>query len=101
MSKNLMRILEGLINFVEDLIARRKKKLNLGFNWKKLKLRNWNWTLKSIIGQIKALIVKTKIWQPIRCFNEEIQNQVPNHKKKKKQDFKGWNYPNQGQIQEN
>jgi len=38
MGKDSMRILEGLINFIEDLIARNQSfRVNLGVNWKKLK----------------------------------------------------------------
>jgi hypothetical protein len=38
MIKDLMRILEGLINFIEDLIARKSVfRVNLGVNWNKLK----------------------------------------------------------------
>jgi len=36
-----MRILEGLANFIEDLIARNKFfGVNLGVNWKKLKFED-------------------------------------------------------------
>jgi hypothetical protein len=42
-----------------DLIANKISFLvNLSFNWKKLKFGDWNWTLKSLIGQILGLIMK-------------------------------------------
>jgi len=38
-----MRILEGLINFIEDLFARKSVfGVNLGVNWKKLKFGDRN-----------------------------------------------------------
>jgi hypothetical protein len=39
MSKDSMKILEGLINFIEDLIARKISffEINLDVHWKKLK----------------------------------------------------------------
>jgi hypothetical protein len=60
MSKDSMRILEYLINFIENLIARKISFLesnwvSIGRNWS---LGDWNWILKSLISQIRGLIVK-------------------------------------------
>jgi hypothetical protein len=41
--KDSIRILKGLIKFIENLI--------------KLKFGDWNWTLESLIGQVRGLIV--------------------------------------------
>ena len=41
MVKDLMRILEGLIKFIEELITRKSVfRINFGVNWKKLKFGN-------------------------------------------------------------
>jgi len=54
-----MRILEDLINFIENLIARKTSFLES--NWvliEELKFSDWNWIFKSLISQIRGLIVK-------------------------------------------
>jgi len=43
MVKDSMRILKGLIIFIEDLFVRKISfGVNLGVNWKKLKFEDWN-----------------------------------------------------------
>ena len=41
--KDSIRILKGLIKFIENLI--------------KLKFGDWNWTLESLIGQVRGLTI--------------------------------------------
>jgi hypothetical protein len=56
-----MRILEGLINFIEDLINYWEKsvfRVNLGVNWNKLKSKDLIGFLGGLIGWIKGLIVR-------------------------------------------
>jgi hypothetical protein len=53
--------------------------VNLGVNWKKLKFRDWNWTLKSLIGQIMGLIVKNlKFHSQLRVWMKKFKtkNQI-------------------------
>ena len=55
-----MRILKGLIDFIEDLHARKISFLEsiwvlIKINWS---LGDWNWPLECLIGQIRGLIVK-------------------------------------------
>jgi len=55
--KDSITIFQGLIEFFEGFIARKKNlKVNLGFNWKKLKYGGQIAILKSEFGQIKGLI---------------------------------------------
>jgi hypothetical protein len=69
--------------------------VNLGVNWIKLKFGDWNWTLKSLIGQIKGLIVKKKLkfdnqlgdWLKKFKTNDQIVKGVMLH---------DWNWPNMG-----
>jgi hypothetical protein len=50
--------LEGLINFIKDLIVKKSVfEVNLGVNWKKLKSKDLIDFLRSLIGRTKGLIV--------------------------------------------
>jgi hypothetical protein len=60
-----MRILKGLIDFIEDLHARKISFLE--FIWVLIKINwslgDWNWTLECLIGQRRGLIgKKIKVW---------------------------------------
>jgi len=58
-AKVSMRILEGLINLIEDLIAGKSIFwINLGVNWNKLNYGDLIGFLGGFIGQIKGLIVR-------------------------------------------
>jgi hypothetical protein len=49
--------MEGLIEFIEGLIARKIVFLvNLGFNWKKLKFWGQIIIFRNLLGQIRGLI---------------------------------------------
>ena len=70
-------------------------RVNLDVNWKNWSLGDWNWTLKSLFGQIKGSIVKKiklkfdrqlGVW--LKKF--KIKNQIV-----KAWDFKSWNWLNQ------
>jgi hypothetical protein len=54
-----MKILEGLINLIEDLIARKISfGVNLGVNWNKLKSGVLFVFLGVLIGWIRGLIIR-------------------------------------------
>jgi hypothetical protein len=52
-----LNFIEGLIEFIEDLIARKIDfGVNLGFNWKKLNFWDQIIIFESYFGQIRGLI---------------------------------------------
>jgi len=80
--KDSMKILEGLINLIEDLIVRKISfRVNLGVNWNKLKsgvlifFRSFNWMNQGLNYK------NIKVWWVIKDLIEEIKNQEPNWKR--------------------
>jgi hypothetical protein len=80
--KDSMKILEGLINLIEDLIIRKISfGVNLGVNWNKLKsgvlifFRSFNWMNQGLNYK------NIKVWWVIKDLIEEIKNQEPNWKR--------------------